>query len=159
MKRLLFSVCIVIVAGCSQGDPLDFLFGLKRNTVVLSEAALDVSSIPQTFVPSSRAEVLGKNSLVCIGLGIDKPDLSRSSQELDKLVKVRLVAVVHSADGHAYDFTCPSILLEGAYSACVSPTCRTNIPRGTEVKSVTVSASGVMHGTGAFWVSREDVGN
>ena len=154
MKRPLAFLCCLILIGCSHFDPFEFLFGIKRNTAVLSEAALDVSATPQKLVPTSSAEVVGKRASVCIGLEDGYVNPHRAGDALDTFAKTEFLAVVHASDGQSYDFKCPSIMFEkDAHSACVSPSCRKSIPVGTKVESVYVSASAPVHGTRAFWVS------
>ena len=160
MRQPILILSMAVLAGCGRFDPLDILFGPTRTTVILSPGSLEVSAKPQTLRPSSVAEVLGKDSVVCIGLESNAVDPRNAGQALDRFAQVQMLAVVHSNNGKTYEFKRPSIMFEDdALSACVGPDRSTTIPKGAKIDSLVLSSAQPVHGTRALWFSREAIGD
>jgi hypothetical protein len=166
MKRLL-TCCLTCLSlgGCNaSADFFDSLFGIKHNVVILASKTIELSPTEVTFTPT-EAEIVGKESRVCVVLGSGKPNAPWKETESDAqgiLGGSKISAVVNTANGVKNELQCQGIswarygrvVPSNEIAACVQLNCsRARMPIGSKVVSVGIAASAPVHALGAYWDS------
>ena len=164
MKRVLICclVCFGLASCAPSEDFMDTLFGIKRNVVVLTSSAVEFSQTAVSFTPPTEAEVVGKQSSVCIVLSGGVP-LKGMEKEVERLLNgAKISATVTAADGSTHEFGCQGsgwamsgrVAPSNEVTVCVQPSCaKQTLPVGSKIRSVSISSGVPVHALGAYWYS------
>jgi len=163
MRYVLATISYILLAGCAQvDDVMDSLSGVKLSLVVLRSGPVELSTAPTVFQLATAAEVLGKDTSVCVVLAGNIPHEKRDA-EVDRLLKgAKLSALVLTIDGTERTWECNAthwnlygrVLPSEELSACVIPSCgNASLPTGSKVSSITISSAPALHTIGAYWES------
>jgi len=159
------SFAILALTGCAPSDE-DFpaLRNAKNNVVVLSQGALAISPEPTKFAPIAGAEVVGRDSGVCVVLASGVPGEEGDQSDVLRLLGgAELRAVVVTSDGTDHDFNyqgsswalrgklCPT----GELTACAHPSSLPLIAAGSKIHSVSISSTSPVHALGVYWSSTD----
>jgi len=141
---------------------MDSLFGIKHNVALLSADAFDLSPTEVKLIPLTAAEVVGKESRVCVVLASDVPGKG-SDKEVERLLNgAKLSATVATNSDVIHNFKCQGsgwamsgrIVPKNEITACVQPSCaKRAISIGSKVLSVAISSTAPVHALGAYWDS------
>lgn len=153
-------VAVVVVTGCdpvSTRAPAESYFTVFSSETVLSEEP--------TIISLSDASVVGSAAKVCLALGAGTP-APHTSQQLrsevgEFLGETTVTILATTATGEQQELCGPSFrwVADGEFagenelSACFQPCSGDSLKPGSEVGSVSLSASPTLKVLGAYWES------
>ena len=170
ISLILLPICVSLAA-CDRNAKklLDLMAGRESKVVVLAQNPVVLKNQILNLTPKEPLEVLGDWTSICFSLRGDVP--LQDNKKMEQLisdamqgaqVKVSLVLstgerVVLHPPMQAWSMY-GNILEKNELSVCSSTPCKSNLPVGTVVSKVEVTADPPLRAMGIYWKSERDLG-
>jgi len=170
MQKLALVLAALLLGGCEPvAEKLaNSLFDRERSSVVLASQPMLLKPEALVLSPKEPLKVLGEWTSLCLSLRGSTP--LKNSQEMERVFedamdKTKVVVHLTLSNGNRIALRPPlqawsargKIVQQDELSACASTPCKSDLPAGSLVSKIEISADKPLNVQGIFWESERGV--
>ena len=170
MHRLALVLPALLLSGCDLNPEkvIDLLMGRETNTVVLVKQPMLLNPEVSILTSQEPMKVLGEWTSLCLSLrgGIPMQDAKEMDRVFEEAMhNTRVKVYLTLSNGNRVALRPPlqawsmrgKVVEHDELSACASTPCKAELPVGTQVTKVEISADRPLQVQGIFWESERGV--